>query len=269
MDISSFLRLEIYNPQQSKSHAIVIDADDLDGSAWRRHLGINQAAIKMVDKLILRNDCKTPHEVLLSVQSSAGVIVEMAEQGRCQFCKSATLLPYCSGHGNETYSSLHKLKKNECLLRQSSAEDKPRPLYRACRLINDVHGLRRRMIVSVWRSQGGVRIEAYHSENSRKWWLEISDEELAMTISPNVTTDARSKVVMSVNPSELGVFALRQELENRMMETHGTKKQLQKRLLAQLAVELEQKKRDAEQKLGDIGCLAGYSEEYHQLLAFK
>ena len=127
IDISSFLRLEIYNPRLSVCHAVVIDADDLDGSAWRRHVGINQAAIKMVDKLVLRNDSKIPGKLLLGLQPSAGVIAVPVVKGHSRFCKSAALLPYCSGHGNEAYSSLNWLQKQmkaSLQLPQNSVEQK-------------------------------------------------------------------------------------------------------------------------------------------------
>ena len=251
IDISSFLRLEIYNPRLSVCHAVVIDADDLDGSAWRRHVGINQAAIKMVDKLVLRNDSKIPGKLLLGLQPSAGVIAVPVVKGHSRFCKSAALLPYCSGHGNEAYSSLNWLQKQmkaSLQLPQNSVEEKPRPLFRSSRVVQDVYGSKRRMLVSLWRGQGGVRIEAYHAKDSQAWTMEISDGELATAISPDMAAVAESGVPETVNPHELGVFALREELENRIMQTHGTKQELQARLGIQLAIEHEENKRIAQEK---------------------
>jgi hypothetical protein len=66
--------------------------------------------------------------------------------------------------------------------------------------------------------------------------MEIGDGELATAISPDMAAVAESDVPETVNPHELGVFALREELENRMMQTHGTKQELQARLGIQLAI---------------------------------
>ena len=53
---------------------------------------------------------------------------------------------------------------------------------------------------------------------------EISDEELATTISPNVATDADLRLYSEPIRTWCFRFAV---TENRMMETHGTKKELQ------------------------------------------
>ena len=135
VDLSSILRVEIYDPARAETHAVVIDADDLDGKRWKKHLGINRAAIELTDKLVLRPNTLS-HEggLMLSLSPSAGTTVLPVHGRAYRFCKRAALLPYCTGSGNEAYSSLSWLSKIDKSYESNRIEEKPKPLLRTSKV---------------------------------------------------------------------------------------------------------------------------------------
>ena len=245
IDISSVLRIEIYDPSQSKTHCAVIDADDLGGSRWKQHQGMNDAAMALLDKLVFRNgSCAGALELALSPSAGTTALPVIARKFR--FCKRAALLPYCIGSGNEAYSSLSWLERHDFAEEQkcrNSLEERPRPLIRTSRVCRIPDGKPLRLLVSIWRGGGGGRIEAYHPETSRKWTIEIHDDELKQAARPpllDVVNENTNDEIM--DPLKMGVFALRDALEERDMPVYGNKKSLQNRLAAQLEIEQAEKK---------------------------
>ena len=135
VDLSSILRVEIYDPARAETHAVIIDADDLDGKRWKKHLGINRAAVELTDKLVLRPNTLS-HEggLMLSLSPSAGTTVLPVHGRAYRFCKRAALLPYCTGSGNEAYSSLSWLSKIDKSYESNRIEEKPKPLLRTSKV---------------------------------------------------------------------------------------------------------------------------------------
>ena len=243
MDLSSILRVEVYDPARAETHAVVIDADDLDGKRWRKHLGINKAAIEMVDMLVLRPNT-VGHEggLMLSLSPSAGTTALPVHGKKYRFCKRAALLPYCTGSGNEAYSSLSWLSKVDKTQdgKPNRLEEKPRPLLRTSKLCKGPDGTPMRLLVSLWRGQGGARYEAYHPESSQQWTIEVADEELAVAVPPTVKELQEEEGMQKEYPKpfEMQTFALRKALEVRGLETHGIKEDLQKRLAVKVGKEI-------------------------------
>ena len=241
VDLSSILRVEIYDPARAETHAVVIDADDLDGKRWKKHLGINRAAIELADKLVLRPNTLS-HEggLMLSLSPSAGTTVLPVHGREYRFCKRAALLPYCTGSGNEAYSSLSWLSKLDKSYESNRIEEKPKPLLRTSKVCKGPGGKAIRLLVSLWRGQGGARYEAYHPESSMQWTIEVSDDDLAMVVPPSIEALKEEGGMLKdyPKPFEMQTFALRKALEVRGLETHGIKEDLQKRLKIQIDSEI-------------------------------
>jgi hypothetical protein len=207
---------------------------------------------------------------------SAGTTALPVSGKKYRFCKRAALLPYCTGSGNEAYSSLSWLSKVDDSKNgtPNSTEEKPRPLLRTSKLCKGPGGKPMRLLVSLWRGQGGARYEAYHPESSQQWTIEVTDKELAVAVPPTIKELQEEEGMQKEYPKpfEMKTFALRKALEIRNMETFGSKEELQKRLAVQVGKEImhdttvELKKRRekwfSRRTLRGVGSNLGVSANY-------
>ena len=163
IDISSVLRVEMYDPSTSKAHVAVVDADDISGTRWLKHVKANRSVQILVGHLRMHYDYASGHfrgenPTKKSRAETSGLMVGFGPLVECydwkvtthprsvRYCRRSSLLPWACGTGSELYTT--KAWQKGPAVPPQYAANRPKPLFRGTRLIKDFGGKSYRVLVS-------------------------------------------------------------------------------------------------------------------------
>jgi Ca2+-binding EF-hand superfamily protein len=207
IDISSVMRVEMYDPSTSKAHVAVIDADDVAGQRWSKHVKANRSVQILVGHLRMHYDYASTGGERTTMSAAKATSKENSRPGlrgpmigfgplvecydwkvtthprSARYCRRSSLLPWACGTGSELYTT--KAWQNGPAVPPQYAADRPKPLFRGTRLIKDFTGKPYRVLVSAWRemstggkNSGGCRIDVYYPPTSQCWTIQVGPQEL-------------------------------------------------------------------------------------------